>query len=239
MNGVVGGAVFLVPSAAGSKLTNDRGADNFPLTLTASFPMEFHFVHYNSRYNNLSDALASNRLDAVAVFGVFIEINDDIRGAHHACIRDFLPTFSHVDHVHEIDVLTGDIHDLRCLLPRNLQKFYRYEGSLTSGQHQEELIWTVFEDPIHITTAEAEHFYHIHGQNGDLICENNRGLQPKNGRLVLRNTPCAIHEIPDGNSLWWWKFLPNQMKKIILRSHYWEKKSRQKKSKRNYDSDEY
>jgi carbonic anhydrase len=40
---------------------------------------------------------------------------------------------------------------LKDLLPSNTASFFRYEGSLTDARCNEDVIWTVFETPIHIS----------------------------------------------------------------------------------------
>jgi carbonic anhydrase len=45
------------------------------------------------------------------------------------------------------------------LLPRNTESFYRYNGSLTSGDCNEDVIWTVFDTPIAISERQVlQHF---------------------------------------------------------------------------------
>ncbi|CAG0886821.1 unnamed protein product [Cyprideis torosa] len=149
------------------------------------FPLEFHLVHYHERFTNIHEALASKQLDAVAAIGVFVNVEHN--APPNPGLEQLMPHFSSIDNPGVMEVLNGSFHDLTFLLPGDRDKFYRYEGSLTSGQHYETLIWTVFEDPIIMSGKQAEGFRHLHNRQGAVIRRNNRPVQPRNGRLVLRN----------------------------------------------------
>lgn len=52
--------------------TNDQGSEH---TLDGkAFPMEMHLVHFNSKYSNLDDAIASGDEDALAVIGIMFHV---------------------------------------------------------------------------------------------------------------------------------------------------------------------
>ncbi|CAG0887806.1 unnamed protein product [Cyprideis torosa] len=154
-----------------------------------SYDLEFHFVHYHERFRNFSEALSSLKLDALVVLGVFVEVSDFY--PPHSGIEHLMPDFDVVQFPGSVDVLSGHIHNLQHLLPENKDTFFRYEGSLTSGKHGEVVIWTVFENPIFMSTEQANRFRSVHAANGATICENNRSVQPVNGRLILRNVPLS------------------------------------------------
>ena len=74
--------------------------------------------------------------------------------------------------------------DPRALLPKNpnREKWYRYEGSLTSEPYSENVSWLVFADPIGVLPAEFKILKeHAH--------QPERAAQPINRRYVLRNFP--------------------------------------------------
>jgi carbonic anhydrase len=48
------------------------------------------------------------------------------------------------------------------LLPGNTDSFFRYNGSLTTGNCNEDVIWTIFDTPIAISERQVEIFYVSH-----------------------------------------------------------------------------
>jgi len=70
-------------------------------------------------------------------------------------------------------------------LPKNTSAFVRYQGSLTTPPCSENVIWTVFIEPLHITKEQLSSLRGIHDCHGKLIERNYRKLQSDNGRKVL------------------------------------------------------
>jgi hypothetical protein len=78
------------------------------------------------------------------------------------------------------------------LMGKNLNDFWRYEGSLTTPPCTENVIWTIFKEPILISNFEFQSFRH------DLFYESYRGPQPLYYRQVYRSFPEEITPtIPD------------------------------------------
>lgn len=121
-----------------------------------SYPMEMHLVHKS----------ADHRL---AVIGVFIE-----EGAHN---KAFDPVWSHLPATEGAEAHMDSVMvDVDALLPANRQS-YRYEGSLTTPPCSEGVKWIVMATPIQLSKEQIEAFQH-------LIHDNNRPVQPRNGRTV-------------------------------------------------------
>lgn len=70
--------------------------------------------------------------------------------------------------------------NLKALLPPNL-KYYQYSGSLTTPACSENVNWHVLKGWVFASKAQIESFKH-------LIHENNRPVQPLNGRVVKFST---------------------------------------------------
>jgi len=124
-----------------------------------SYPMEMHLVHQS----------AAGKL---AVVGVFIE-----EGVHNPAFDPIwtnLPTTkgakSHVDSV------TVDVNQL---LPVDSAS-YRYDGSLTTPPCSEGVQWIVMATPIAMSAEQIAAFRAI-------IHDNNRPVQPLNGRTVVND----------------------------------------------------
>jgi carbonic anhydrase len=74
--------------------------------------------------------------------------------------------------------------DPRPLIPKspNSEKWYRYEGSLTSAPYSENVSWLVFNEPIDVLTED----FNTLKQEAH---QPERSVQPINRRYVLRNFP--------------------------------------------------
>jgi len=121
------------------------------------YPMEMHMVH------RAADG-------AMAVVGVLIE-----EGPHNAA---FDPVWVHLPerrgeelHYEHITV------DVDALLPAR-HNAYRYEGSLTTPPCTEGVNWFVLADPIALDRGQIRAFE-------QRVADNNRPIQPRNGRAVL------------------------------------------------------
>uniref|UniRef100_A0AAY4D206 Carbonic anhydrase n=1 Tax=Denticeps clupeoides TaxID=299321 RepID=A0AAY4D206_9TELE len=105
---------------------------------TIHFPAEIHVVHYNSKYHNLSEA--ATMPDGLAVLGAFIGI-----GLHEN------------DNYEKILSVLTDSNtqipgfNVRHLLPNSLDRFYRYNGSLTTPPCFQTVNWTIFNDTIRVS----------------------------------------------------------------------------------------
>ena len=69
-------------------------------------------------------------------------------------------------------------------LPSNSSAFYRYNGSLTTPECQEAVVWTVLAKPQTMTEQQLELLRTVHGSNGEEMETNVRPVQPLNGRKV-------------------------------------------------------
>uniref|UniRef100_A0A8C3UHG9 Carbonic anhydrase 4 n=1 Tax=Catharus ustulatus TaxID=91951 RepID=A0A8C3UHG9_CATUS len=78
---------------------------------------------------------------------------------------------------------------LMSLLPpeEDLGKYYRYEGSLTTPDCYEGVIWTIFEKPVELSLRQLSRFavLHFEKNSSSAMTENFRPAQPLNGRAVL------------------------------------------------------
>ncbi|XP_028416402.1 carbonic anhydrase 12-like [Dendronephthya gigantea] len=107
-----------------------------------SFPAELHFVHYNIKFQNLSVAIDQPK--ALAVLGVMIEV-----GRRNPVFDNFLK------YIHRVKNIGTKFRfpsfDVKNLLPKDTERFYRYEGSLTTPPCFDNVTWTVLYTPIEIS----------------------------------------------------------------------------------------
>uniref|UniRef100_W5NCH0 Carbonic anhydrase n=1 Tax=Lepisosteus oculatus TaxID=7918 RepID=W5NCH0_LEPOC len=107
------------------------------------FAVEMHVVHFNSDvYPNSS--VAADKKDGLAVLGIFIEVGQ------------FNPAFEHllryIDAVKYKDQnVQVPAFNIQELLPKRLDEYYRYDGSLTTPPCYPSVLWTVFRNPVSIS----------------------------------------------------------------------------------------
>jgi len=127
---------------------------------------EIHFVHYLGNLHSLSEALTVN--EGVSVIGVFLEPKHD----------ELTP-----DPVTEVLLGSRPVQEL---IPVD-SDYFRYKGSLTTGNCTEHIIWTVYTTPISISSLGI-----------DLLkrkASGNRPVQPLNNRTVLLYQGFGLNKI--------------------------------------------
>jgi len=142
---------------------------------------ELHLVHWNHiKYNSVQEAMDAP--DGLAVLGIIMVENT--RRANFST-RKLIKHFPYIRKIGEKYPCSGTIY-LNEMIP-NLNKFYTYDGSLTTPPLNEAAKWIVLGKPLYVSSNEMEIFrslQHIHGNN---FINNYRPLQPKNGRTVNNN----------------------------------------------------
>ena len=101
--------------------------------------MEVHFVHQNSETK------------ALAVIGVFLKVGD--RNDALQPIWNQMPQRAGVR-----KTLRGSTFNAASLLPANMDKFYRYSGSLTTPPCSEAVTWLVMKEAITVSPQQVAHF---------------------------------------------------------------------------------
>ncbi len=124
------------------------------------FDGEMHLVH--------ADALGN-----LAVVGVFLKIDDSVAS------NSVLPQLAAAPPTTEgsNQILAGPLN-LADLLPTD-QRYYRFNGSLTTPPASEGVKWFVLPTPISISQSDFDALHNAIGEN------NNRPVQAVNGRTIL------------------------------------------------------
>jgi len=143
------------------------------------YPLEVHFVHYNSKYTNVGEAL--NKTDGLAVLGLFFEISDDDNEAL-APVVDKLTSV--VDAKDEVNIDAFNLLDLMGGDSDDLKDFYRYSGSLTTPGCFESVTWTVFHKILKVSQAQMTKFRSCKDAEGEAMVDNFRPVQPLFTRKV-------------------------------------------------------
>uniref|UniRef100_A0A8B9CTT5 Carbonic anhydrase 4 n=1 Tax=Anser brachyrhynchus TaxID=132585 RepID=A0A8B9CTT5_9AVES len=130
--------------------------------------MELHIVHIREDALDIADAKKIS--DGIAVLAFFIKVGGK------ASQMDPLP--------------------LSSLIPPEdeLGRYYRYEGSLTTPDCHEGVIWTVFEKPVELSIFQVSQFSTVHfdGKNSTYMVENFRPAQFLNERYVYWSSASTL-----------------------------------------------
>ncbi|XP_047217347.1 carbonic anhydrase 14 isoform X2 [Girardinichthys multiradiatus] len=145
---------------------------------------ELHVVHYNSElYPNMSAAMTQR--DGLAVLAILIETGEETNPGFNNII-DYMSRVRHADQRAFIPAF-----DVQSLLPKDLGRFYRYNGSLTTPPCYQSVFWTVFHERVQISKAQLLKMetilYSSKAQEADrmLLQDNFRMTQPLNHRVVF------------------------------------------------------
>ncbi|XP_015191921.2 carbonic anhydrase 14 isoform X2 [Lepisosteus oculatus] len=149
---------------------------------------ELHVVHYNSQlYPNIS--VARTQLDGLAVLGVLIETGEEVNPAYENLLN----------HLGKVKYAGQKVSvppfDVQALLPKQLDRFFRYNGSLTTPPCFESVLWTVFTQRVKLSHSQIEKLQSSllssvrNDTHAHPLVDNYRGSQPLNNRLVFASFP--------------------------------------------------
>lgn len=144
-----------------------------------AYPAELHFVHYRKSYGSLGEAAKFK--SGLAVLAVPLELypRDNLG------FQPVIDSLVNITKPHETaNIMPVTLNDF---LPKNVDDFFRYEGSLTTPPCSEVVVWTVFKDPVEISLNQLEQFRQLEGSDGTPLQDNFRPVQPLNGRRVYRS----------------------------------------------------
>jgi carbonic anhydrase len=163
------------------------------------YPMELHLVHYKKSFENSALARDSETRDGLAVLSILFHVqqqdNPNMAGII-AALHDEELTWP------PTPVRIGGEDPLLKLLPGNLDRFYRYYGSLTTPPCSESVAWTIFKETVGISAAQLQAFRRVKRNwepcgkqlcdTCDLVCErdiplinNFRPSQNLNNRNIV------------------------------------------------------
>jgi len=143
-----------------------------------AYPGELHFVHYaKEKYGTFAEALKHD--DGLAVIGVFLEVGNETNKAIDALDFDAISK-EHTAGIH----LDGSTTDPRRFMPADLNRFWTYEGSLTTPPCLESVKWIVMAEPIIVSAEQLVRFRAVCDHEGQPIKCNCRPTMPLHDRTV-------------------------------------------------------
>ncbi|NXU55457.1 CAH4 anhydrase, partial [Turnix velox] len=150
-------------------------------------PMELHLVHIREDASDITEAKKYS--DGVAVLAFFIKAEEEN--------KNYAGLINELDNI-ELKGKTPKMEPvpLSSLLPseEDLRRYYRYEGSLTTPDCYEGVIWTIFEKPIELSLAQISQFSTVRfeGKNSTHMAENFRPVQFLNERKVYWSSASSL-----------------------------------------------
>ncbi|XP_057898634.1 carbonic anhydrase 14 [Melospiza georgiana] len=146
-------------------------------------PAEMHVVHFDSE--RFADASAAQQQPGgLAVLGVLLELGDNPHPAYDNILRH-LGSIRHAGQT--VDIPSFSIREL---LPERLERYYRYNGSLTTPPCSQSVLWNVLPQPVRISRAQLEQlqgslYCTKEEEEPQLLVNNFRAPQELNARSVL------------------------------------------------------
>ncbi|XP_006537894.1 carbonic anhydrase 9 isoform X1 [Mus musculus] len=154
------------------------------------FPAEIHVVHLSTAFSELHEALG--RPGGLAVLAAFLQESPEENSAYEQLLS----------HLEEISEEGSKIEipglDVSALLPSDLSRYYRYEGSLTTPPCSQGVIWTVFNETVKLSAKQLHTLsVSLWGPRDSRLQLNFRATQPLNGRTIEASFPAAEDSSPE------------------------------------------
>lgn len=143
------------------------------------YPVELHLVHVKEGYTLAEDL---EKPDGIAVVGVFMKIGKIGRKMEN--LEESMKVVAKHDTSTTISNFTIGA------LPKTLDNFYRYQGSLTTPSCSESVTWTINAEPLTIDREQLQLLRSIYGKDDQTPLKiNKRPIQPINDRdIQLRSS---------------------------------------------------
>ncbi|KAM7412860.1 hypothetical protein PAMA_020311 [Pampus argenteus] len=142
------------------------------------FPMEMHIVHIKGEYNSLSEAVKDPA--GVAVLGFLFQESSSAN-------KKFDPLINALQYITTADnstMLEGVSLDMFIPSQKNMTKYLRYDGSLTTPDCAEAVIWSLFESTVPLSGKQLAAFNQLQFPEGKQMINTYRPVQPLNARHV-------------------------------------------------------
>ncbi|KAI5635147.1 eukaryotic-type carbonic anhydrase domain-containing protein [Phthorimaea operculella] len=150
------------------------------------YPMEMHFVHVRT---DLTVAEALQQKDGLAIVAIFCNVENQLTAEQDDLVQELMDTVPLL--LKTGKRYSGMLLDLMKLIEPRRSTYYTYEGSLTSPECNEAVVWVILEKPLVISEAQ----YRLFGKIG-ASRQNARSLQPLGHRKVYKTRPASPYRIP-------------------------------------------
>ncbi|XP_021087952.1 carbonic anhydrase 9 isoform X1 [Mesocricetus auratus] len=154
------------------------------------FPAEIHVVHLSTAFSEFHEALG--RPGGLAVLAAFLQESPEENSAYEQLL-------SHLEEIAEEGTKTEIPGlDVSALLPSDLSRYYRYEGSLTTPPCSQGVIWVVFNQTVKLSAKQLHTLsVSLWGPHDSRLQMNFRATQPLNGRMIEASFPARVDSSPE------------------------------------------
>lgn len=136
-------------------------------------------VHHEKRFETLTKA--ADTKNGIAVLGILFHVTE----TPNPMIEKLLINSANIFDSAGKNITYREKLLLVDFLPTKLDQFFRYDGSLTTPNCGEAVVWTVFERSIGISSDQLERFKSVHDSEGHELKHNYRHIQPLNSRNLI------------------------------------------------------
>ncbi|XP_006887006.1 PREDICTED: carbonic anhydrase 9 [Elephantulus edwardii] len=153
------------------------------------FPAEIHVVHLSTAFNKVEEALG--RPGGLAVLAAFLQEGPEENSAYEQLL-------SHLKEIAEEGSETQIPGlDVSALLPSDISRYFRYEGSLTTPPCAQGVIWTVFNQTVRLSAKQLHSLSDsLWGPDDSRLQLNFRTTQPLNGRIIEASFSAEVDRSP-------------------------------------------
>uniref|UniRef100_A0A8D0MKG8 Carbonic anhydrase n=1 Tax=Sus scrofa TaxID=9823 RepID=A0A8D0MKG8_PIG len=153
------------------------------------FPAEIHVVHLSTAFAKIDEALGRPR--GLAVLAAFLQEGPEENSAYEQLL-------SHLGEIADEDSETWVPGlDVSALLPSDLSRYFRYEGSLTTPPCAQGVIWTVFNETVKLSAKQLHTLSDsLWGPDDSRLQLNFRATQPLNGRIIEASFSTEVDSSP-------------------------------------------
>lgn len=147
------------------------------------YPIEIHFVHTNTAYTNLEEALT--RPDGLLILAVMV-----VPSTHESYLFDrILDNLINITN-HGQQVNFDEDSTWRSLLPLDTSRFYRYHGSLVMPPCHESVQWIIFDEKLKLGQRQLKRLkrYRFMGKDLKSNLEIDWSIQKRSIRHINNRT---------------------------------------------------
>jgi len=146
---------------------------------------EVHFVFYNAKYDNISNAVTFS--DGIAVLGIMLQSTDSSPTFPEAAL-DIQSQIIQVPRPGNSTTYRRDVRTLISTMKIALSTFVAYQGGLTTPTCDESVTFLISQKVYRVTTSfltALSTSLFVSETCDNMIVNNFRPLQPRNGREVI------------------------------------------------------
>ncbi|XP_048735882.2 carbonic anhydrase 13-like [Ostrea edulis] len=154
--------------------SNDQGSEH---TIDGRlYAAEWHFVHWNLKYENFLEA--AYHPDGLSVVTYMVNV-----GAEHQEFKKLTDVCTELVEAYTSVPLTQPFDSMK-MLKSDVSQYWTYQGSLTTPPLLESVTWIIFKDPVQISQDQMDALRKLKFPEGQCMADNCRPPTPIHHRRV-------------------------------------------------------